>query len=65
MDNKGCEVSLEIRKLYQLVPDEKSAQRGCVRVIDESGEDYIYPAEMFIALPVSAPVEARLHALVA
>jgi hypothetical protein len=65
MDNKGCEVSLELRKLYRLVPDEKSAQRGCVRIIDESGEDYIYPAQMFRKIPIEEPLEAQLQALAA
>jgi hypothetical protein len=55
MENKGFKESLELRKLYPLIEDEKSALRGCVRVIDESGEDYVYPADMF--LPLSVQIE--------
>jgi hypothetical protein len=50
--NEGCE-DLELRKLYQLLPDPTAKKEGYVRIIDESGEDYLYPAEHFleIALP--------------
>lgn len=47
INNKGYPASLEIRKLYQSVPDERAAKLGQVRVIDESGEDYLYPAQYF------------------
>jgi hypothetical protein len=65
MDNEGFRESLELRKLYPLVEDEKSAQRGCVRVVDESGEDYVYPADMFLPLPVEQSTEERLLAIAA
>jgi hypothetical protein len=54
--NKGYAASLELRKLYQAVPDEKAAKLRQIRVIDESGEDYLYPEEYFVAveLPQSA-----------
>ncbi len=45
--NSGAE-DLELRKLYQVVPDEDAARDGYLRVIDESGEDYLYPAESFV-----------------
>jgi hypothetical protein len=48
LDNSGYEVSLERRKIYVAVPDAKAQKLGQVRVIDESGEDYLYPAEMFV-----------------
>jgi len=53
--NEGCE-DLELRKLYEQLPDESAAADGWVRVIDESGEDYLYPAKRFVAveLPQSA-----------
>ncbi|GHT96111.1 hypothetical protein FACS1894116_12700 [Betaproteobacteria bacterium] len=63
LDNAGFKESLELRKLYPLIDDEASAQRGCVRVIDESGEDYVYPSDMFLPLPVAVETEARLLAL--
>ena len=51
--NKGYEVSLERRKIYQVLPDRDAAAHGQLRVIDESGEDYLYPATFFalIKLP--------------
>ena len=54
--NKGYAASLELRKLYQAVPDDKAAKLRQIRVIDESGEDYLYPEEYFVAveLPQSA-----------
>ena len=53
--NDGYEVSLERRKIYSLLPDANAARHGQIRVIDESGEDYLYPAELFasIELPQS------------
>jgi hypothetical protein len=57
VDNKGYEAALEARKLYALVPDEGAKARGYVRVIDESGEDYLYPAARFV--PLELPLAAR------
>jgi hypothetical protein len=63
LDNAGYEVSLERRKIYVAVLDAKAERTGYLRIIDESGEDYLYPAERFIAaeLPVSTR-RAVLHA---
>jgi hypothetical protein len=54
--NEGCE-DLEIRKIYQILPDEAAAVDNYIRVIDESGEDYLYPAEYFF--PVELPQAAE------
>ena len=53
--NKGFEVSLEPRKLYQVLPDTDAAKHRQLRIIDESGEDYLYPDDYFreISLPQS------------
>ncbi len=51
--NDGSD-DLEPRKVYQLLPDRAAVREGYVRVIDESGEDYLYPAEYFV--PVRLPV---------
>jgi hypothetical protein len=53
VDNHGYEVSLETRKLYEVVVDVDAEKHGQIRVIDESGEDYLYPATTFsrIILP--------------
>lgn len=52
-DNRGYEVSLEVRKLYEVLPDADAGKHTQIRVIDESGEDYLYPAAAFtcISLP--------------
>jgi hypothetical protein len=47
--NKDCE-DLEKRKIYQVIPDENAASEGFLRVIDESGEDYLYPQSYFILI---------------
>ncbi len=54
--NKRYAASLELRKLYQVVADEAATKLRQIRVIDESGEDYLYPEEYFVAvrLPQSA-----------
>ena len=50
LSNEGYEVSLERRKIYVALPDESAAKHRLLRVIDESGEDYLYPAAMFAAV---------------
>jgi len=54
--NRGYAASLELRKLYQMLADEAAGRLHQIRVIDESGEDYLYPEEYFVAvrLPQSA-----------
>ena len=46
---------LELRKLYQILPDESAARSGFLRVIDDSGEDYLYPAGNFLRSGSTAP----------
>lgn len=48
INNHGYEASLEQRKLYEILPDEEAAKHGQLRVIDESGEDYLFPVSMFM-----------------
>ena len=57
IDNVGYLASLEVRKIYQTLPDEDAAEHQLIRVIDESGEDYLYPAENFV--PIELPQAAR------
>lgn len=59
--NSGCEVSLELRKLYLELPDAGANAHGQIRVVDESGEDYLYPSSFFVPIDLPAPV-ARLLA---
>jgi hypothetical protein len=59
LKNAGYPASLEIRKVYQALPDAGATARGYVRVIDESGEDYLYPSDFFVAIELpSAAVSA-------
>ncbi|MGH7303164.1 MAG: hypothetical protein ACRELZ_07740 [Candidatus Rokuibacteriota bacterium] len=55
VDNRGAE-DLEVRKVYRVLHDKDAAATGYVRVIDESGEDYLYPADyfVFVELPQKA-----------
>ena len=58
IDNTEYPASLdELHKIYQVVPDEDAARHGGLRVIDESGEDYLYPAKWFV--PVELPRRLR------
>jgi len=56
LKNKGYEVSLEPRKIYQVLPDADAAKHGQLRVVDESGEDYLYPEGYFAAIELPQPV---------
>jgi hypothetical protein len=60
--NTGYPESLELRKLYRLIPDPMAAKIGYVRVVDESGEDYLYPKEFFAAVTVTSTVRRALVA---
>ncbi len=55
--NKDYPAALELRKLYQVVEDETATKLHQIRVIDESGEDYLYPADYFV--PVQLPQSAE------
>ena len=48
IDNTDYPASLEKRKIYETLPDPEAAKSGRIRVIDESGEDYLYPADYFV-----------------
>ena len=48
--NEGYPASLEVRKVYRALPDPVAVSRGFVRVVDESGEDYLYPSDCFVAV---------------
>lgn len=60
--NDGNE-DLETGKVYQVLADETAARDGFVRVIDESGEDYLYPADYFVPIVLPAEAERALIAL--
>jgi hypothetical protein len=60
LDNSGNEVSLQVRRVYERLPDAKAERHGYIRVIDESGEGYMFPADRFLSLDLSRDVEAAI-----
>ena len=60
VSNEGYADDLEIRKLYRLLPDPKARARGRIRVVDETGEDYLFPARLFLPVPLPTRVKIAL-----
>ncbi len=60
VENKDCD-DLEKRKIYQILPDEKATKEGYLRVIDESGDDYLYPESCFIVVPLPHKAQKALQ----
>ena len=60
VDNSSYLASLEMHKIYRVVPDEDAAQDRDIRIIDESGEDYLYSADRFIAIEVPQALERSI-----
>lgn len=65
VDNTDYEMSLALRKVYPVLPDADAAQHDYVRVIDETGEDYLFPASRFVLIAVPREVEMTIAGLVA
>ncbi len=57
--NDGCE-DLETRKIYEVLPDENAAKDDYIRIVDESGEDYLYPANYFYPVEIAQNVRENL-----
>jgi len=62
--NEGYEVSLELRKIYEVLPDQVAGRHRQIRVIDESGDDYLFPASWFAALELPTPIKRAVLAAV-
>lgn len=60
VENKGYKASLERRKLYPILIDLSAEKKGLIRIIDESGEDYLYPKKLFISLDLPKNIEKKL-----
>jgi len=60
--NDGYEGSLDIGKVYVLLPDHKAAKYGRVRIVDNEGEDYLYPVEFFMPVELSKPAKQAASA---
>jgi hypothetical protein len=59
--NDGYEASLELRKLYKVLPSKLGAEHKFIRIVDESGEDYLYPASFFAVVELPQNVRRALR----
>ncbi len=62
VNNEGYEASLELRKLYQVAKPEPNDPADWLRIVDESGEDYLYSGERFVLLALPRDVEQIVEA---
>lgn len=62
INNDGYDDDLKVRTVYQILPDESAARSNYLRVVDETGEDYFYPASYFILIDVPAEAAEALLA---
>jgi hypothetical protein len=60
VNNAQNEASLELHKIYRVLPDAEAAREGRLRVVDEDGEDYLYPADWFVPVQVPPAVKTSL-----
>ena len=60
VDNADYPASLELYKIYRTLPDEDARADGDLRIVDESGEDYLFPAGMFVPINPPDPVRSSL-----
>ena len=58
--NDGHEASLELRKIYEVLEDNDAARRQLTRVVDEEGEDYLYPAAWFVRIELPRNLEEAI-----
>lgn len=59
--NEGYPASLELKKIYTILPDSFGEEHGLVRVIDESGEDYLFPRDYFVLIDLPASLRQKLR----
>ena len=57
--NRGYRASLVVRRLYRILPDGEAERNGLVRIIDESGEDYLYPKKLFVAIDLPSALTKK------
>ena len=63
LDNEGYEASLELRKIYSVVKPEANDPKGYIRIVDESGEDYLYGSKGFEIIELPPRIERKLVAI--
>lgn len=59
--NRGYRASLEVRKVYRQIADAWAHSHGLIRIVDESGEDYLYPRDYFVSIPIPKVARAALR----
>ncbi len=60
--NDGCD-DLHVRQMYRVIPDMRSERAGLLRIVDDSGEDYLYPKRMFARISVRPDHRSRIEKL--
>lgn len=60
INNTDYPASLELHKIYRVIPDADAAEDGDIRIVDESGEDYLYPNDWFVVVALPQAVETSL-----
>lgn len=60
LNNTDYPASLELHKIYQVLPDDDAGKEGDLRIIDESGEDYLYPGDWFVLIQVPQAVQESM-----
>ena len=65
IDNRGYKASLEIRKVYEVLPDREAEKHHLLRVIDESGEDYLYSDKYFASVRLPSATKEKLELITA
>lgn len=65
IENRGYRASLEIRKIYKVLIDREAERHHQIRVIDESGEDYLYPADYFAPIWLPSATKEKLELITA
>lgn len=63
VNNEGYAASLELRKIYQVLIDNQATEHHLIRVVDESGEDYLYPEDYFVSIELSQTLEQMLSTI--
>ncbi|MFN0123289.1 MAG: hypothetical protein ACKV2V_22530, partial [Blastocatellia bacterium] len=61
LNNSDYPASLELHKIYRVLPDDDAAADGDIRIVDESGEDYLYPADWFVSISLPKAIEDSLR----
>ena len=61
INNNGYEASLEVRKVYESISDRQAGGHNQIRIIDESGEDYLYPTNFFASIRLPSETKEKLE----